>query len=258
MHLITIGRTTPSSNPPDERSAHRRENYLWKLNTHKPQTSIPTEEFEPATPASQQATNLRISQHSQRHRLTYFWLLFIIIQTQLCQISTFDSYHQISPMILCLKRRKLPSDHKLLFPQKNSNPQPQHTNRPQTYGLGSTANVTGWHISGFYLSLSRHSCARIWLSTLITRWVLWSYVWNGENFRQISKALCSFRSDSWKGTVKAVAGINETDNRRTGTYQAKLSAVNRDTGWRGEWQTRETSQLRPHRPYLLLVSRRCC
>jgi len=125
------------------------------------------------------------------------------------------------------------TSHKLLFPRRNPNPQPQQTSGPQTYGLDSTAKSTIWHISSAYLSLSRHSGAEFRLSTLITRSVLWSSVWDGETFCQINKVLFSFRSDSWKGTVKAVAGINETDNRRTGSYQAKLSAVNRDTGWRG-------------------------
>ena len=117
MHLITLRHTTPGRNPLDERSARRRDLYLTKHNTHKPQISMPPEEFEPErirtrNPNKLRAANVRIRQYGHRDRLTYFWLLFVVtvIQTQLCRTSTFDSYHLISRMILRLRRRKLSSD----------------------------------------------------------------------------------------------------------------------------------------------------
>jgi hypothetical protein len=44
---------TLGSTPLDGRSAHRRELYLTKHNTHKRQTSMSPDRFEPAVPASE-------------------------------------------------------------------------------------------------------------------------------------------------------------------------------------------------------------
>jgi hypothetical protein len=47
----SVRQTTFSKTPPDEWSAHRKYLYLTKHNTHKRQTSMPSAEFKPATPA---------------------------------------------------------------------------------------------------------------------------------------------------------------------------------------------------------------
>ena len=55
MHLITLTDThTFGRSPLEEGSARRRDLYLTTShNTHKRQTSVPPEEFEPAVPASE-------------------------------------------------------------------------------------------------------------------------------------------------------------------------------------------------------------
>jgi hypothetical protein len=50
---ITFRHTTPRRTPLDEWSARRKGLYLTKHNTHKRQTSMPPEGFEPAIPASE-------------------------------------------------------------------------------------------------------------------------------------------------------------------------------------------------------------
>ena len=52
--------------PQDERSARRRDLYLAKINTHKRQTSMLPEGFEPATPA-----NERPQTHALYHATTW-------------------------------------------------------------------------------------------------------------------------------------------------------------------------------------------
>ena len=52
---ITLRHTKFSATPLDERSARRRDLYLTTHNTHKKQTSMSSEGFEPTVPASQRS-----------------------------------------------------------------------------------------------------------------------------------------------------------------------------------------------------------
>jgi len=56
LHLITLNDThTIGRTRLDEGSARRRDLYLTTHNTHKRQTSMPPEGFEPAIPASERS-----------------------------------------------------------------------------------------------------------------------------------------------------------------------------------------------------------